>query len=87
MANRRWAHKHGLPDTKGHQAGARNLENIVNYCRDIGVSHITVYALSTENWRKRSAEEVRGIFGLFIEIFNKWRKDYKTSGIKFFCFR
>ncbi|MCL4384130.1 polyprenyl diphosphate synthase [Patescibacteria group bacterium] len=82
--NRRWARLRGLPETKGHQAGAKNLENVVNYCRDIGVKHLTVYALSTENWRKRSVEEVRGIFGLFIDIFNKWRKDYRTSGIKFF---
>ncbi len=82
--NRRWAVKHGLPPTKGHEAGAKNLENIVNYCRDIGITNITVYALSTENWRKRSVDEVRGIFNLFRQIYFKWKNDYHKSGVKFF---
>jgi undecaprenyl diphosphate synthase len=82
--NRRWATQRGLSATKGHQAGAKNLEEIVNYCRDIGVKHLTVYALSTENWRKRGAEEVKGIFDLFRQIYLKWKDDYKKSGIKFF---
>lgn len=81
--NRRWARKHDLPDCKGHEAGAQNLEKIVNYCRDIGIKYLTVYALSTENWRKRSLDEVRGIFNLFREIYKKWKDDYKTAGIKF----
>lgn len=82
--NRRWARNHNLPDSKGHEAGAKNLEAIVNYCRDIGITHLTVYALSTENWRKRSADEVKGIFGLFFAIYQKWKNTYKTAGIKFF---
>lgn len=82
--NRRWARQHGLPDEKGHEAGAKNLEEIVDYCRDIGIKHLTVYALSTENWRRRSVEEVKGIFGLFSSIYQKWRKDYHKNGIKFF---
>jgi undecaprenyl diphosphate synthase len=82
--NRRWARKNGLPDGKGHEAGAKNLEAIVNYCRDIGIKNLTVYALSTENWRKRSVEEVRGIFNIFRQIYLKWKDDYRKSGIKFF---
>ena len=81
---RRWAKAHGLTPTEGHQAGAINLENIVNYCRDIGVTNLTVYALSTDNWRKRSLDEVKGIFDIFKAIYLKWKDDYHKSGIKFF---
>ena len=82
--NRRWAVKRGLTPGEGHKAGAQNLENIVNYCRDIGIKNITVYALSTENWRKRSAEEVKGIFNLLIQVVKTKRKEYQKTGIKFF---
>lgn len=82
--NRRWAEARGLKPTDGHRAGAENLQNIVNYCRDIGIKNITVYALSTENWRKRSVEEVKGLFNLLIEVVKSKREEYKRSGIKFF---
>ncbi|MDD3003067.1 MAG: polyprenyl diphosphate synthase [Candidatus Shapirobacteria bacterium] len=82
--NRRWATKHGVKASEGHKAGAQNLENIVDYCRDIGIKNITVYALSTENWRKRSAEEVKGIFNLLINVVKTKSKEYQKSGIKFF---
>ncbi|MFA6184698.1 MAG: polyprenyl diphosphate synthase [Candidatus Shapirobacteria bacterium] len=82
--NRRWAIKHGVKASEGHKAGAQNLENIVDYCRDIGIKNITVYALSTENWRKRSVEEVKGIFNLLINVVKTKSKEYQKSGIKFF---
>lgn len=82
--NRRWAKKHGLSPSKGHEAGAKNLEAIVTYCRDIGIKHLTVYALSTENWRKRSIDEVKAIFGLFRQVYLKWKDTYQKAGIKFF---
>jgi len=82
--NRRWAQNKGLTSTQGHQAGAENLENIVIYCRQIGIKHLTVYALSTENWKKRSVREVRGIFGLLIKAAKTKAQEYKKSGIKFF---
>jgi undecaprenyl diphosphate synthase len=82
--NRRWATTRGLPAGEGHQAGAENLENIVNHCRDLGIKHLTVYALSTENWRKRSAQEVKGIFSLLIKIVKEKREEYQKSGIRFF---
>ena len=82
--NRRWATKHGVKASEGHKAGAQNLENIVDYCRDIGIKNITVYALSTENWRKRSAEEVKGIFNFLINVVKTKSKEYQKSGIKFF---
>ncbi len=82
--NRRWADKKGLTPTEGHQAGAKNLENIVEYCKNIGVKHLTVYALSTENWRKRSTQEVKGIFNIFLQIYKSWKQKYASQGIKFF---
>jgi undecaprenyl diphosphate synthase len=82
--NRRWAAARGLKPGDGHKAGAKNLEKIVDYCRDIGITNITVYALSTENWKKRSVEEVKGIFNLLINIVKEKREEYKMKGIKFF---
>jgi undecaprenyl diphosphate synthase len=82
--NRRWAVNKGLSINEGHEAGAKNLEKIVNHCRDLGVKHLTVYALSTENWRKRSASEVKGIFNLLLKIVREKREEYKKSGIRFF---
>lgn len=82
--NRRWAAKNGLDPSKGHEAGAQNLQRIVEYCRDIGIKHLTVYALSTENWRKRSPLEVKAIFNLLINIVKTKAEEYRKSGIKFF---
>ena len=62
--NGRWARKRGLPRTAGHAAGAETFRRIATYCRSIGVKYLTVYAFSTENW-KRSREEVESIMALF----------------------
>ncbi|MGE4352798.1 MAG: polyprenyl diphosphate synthase [Oscillospiraceae bacterium] len=61
--NGRWAQKRGLPRTAGHAAGAENFRRLATYCKDIGVSYLTVYAFSTENW-KRPKDEVDAIMGL-----------------------
>ena len=61
--NGRWAKKRGLPRTAGHAAGAEAFRTIAYYCRDIGIPYLTVYAFSTENWR-RPQEEVSAIMGL-----------------------
>ena len=61
--NGRWAKKRGLPRTAGHAAGAETFRTIATYCKDIGLDYLTVYAFSTENW-KRPAEEVSAIMGL-----------------------
>lgn len=82
--NRRWAAARNLKPSDGHEAGAQNLENIVNHCRDLGIKHLTVYALSTENWRRRSAQEVKGIFNLLLKIVKEKREEYRKSGIRFF---
>ena len=61
--NGRWATRRGLPRTAGHKAGAETFRRIATYCKDLGVEYLTVYAFSTENW-KRSAEEVGAIMSL-----------------------
>ena len=61
--NGRWARKRGLPRTAGHAAGAETFRTIATYCKEIGLEYLTVYAFSTENW-KRPAEEVGAIMGL-----------------------
>ena len=61
--NGRWAQKRNLPRNAGHAAGAETFRTIANHCKAIGVEYLTVYAFSTENW-KRPLEEVSGIFRL-----------------------
>ena len=61
--NGRWAKKRGLPRTAGHAAGADTFRTIATYCKELGIDYLTVYAFSTENW-KRPAEEVSAIMGL-----------------------
>ena len=61
--NGRWAKQRGLPRTAGHKAGAETFRRIATYCKNIGISYLTVYAFSTENW-KRPPEEVATILGL-----------------------
>ena len=61
--NGRWAKKRGLPRTAGHKVGAEVFRDIATYCKELGVEYLTVYAFSTENW-KRPADEVNTIMGL-----------------------
>ena len=68
--NGRWAKKRGLPRTAGHAYGAEAFRRIGNYCKAIGIEYLTVYAFSTENWR-RPPEEVRTI----MSIFDKYMKE------------
>ena len=64
--NGRWAKRRGLKRSDGHRAGAKTLEDITNYCSEIGVKFLTVYAFSTENW-KRDKAEVDAIMDLIYE--------------------
>ena len=71
--NRRWAKQRNLEIKLGHKKGADNLENIAKYCNKIGVKYLTVYAFSTENW-KRTKEEVGALMLLlqnYLDIFAK----------------
>ena len=76
--NGRWAKRRGLPRTAGHAAGAETFRSIATYCQKIGLEYLTVYAFSTENW-KRPLEEVSAIVGLLkkylLESIEKMEKD------------
>lgn len=54
--NRRWAKNNGLSTKEGHKAGSKNLENIAKFCNNLGIKYLTVYAFSTENWKRSKAE-------------------------------
>lgn len=79
--NRRWAREQGKPAGFGHKQGAKVLENIVRYANKIGIEHITVYAFSTENW-KRAEEEVSTLMGLFQSYLDDYSKRADSENIK-----
>lgn len=83
--NGRWAKNRGLPRTAGHKAGAETFRTIAKYCKDLGMDYFTVYAFSTENW-KRPEEEVGAIMGLLekylIDSVNEMEED--RIRLKFF---
>ena len=81
--NGRWAKQRGLPRTAGHAAGAESFRRIANYCRTLGVKYLTVYAFSTENW-KRSEEEVAGIMKLLGKYLREALRDMEKNRV---CFR
>ncbi len=82
--NGRWAKQRGLPRNAGHAAGAEAFRRIANYCREIGVKYLTVYAFSTENWR-RSEEEVAGIMKLLATYLKEALRDMEKNHVRF-CF-
>lgn len=79
--NGRWAKKRGLPRTAGHAAGAETFRRIATYCRSIGVKYLTVYAFSTENW-KRSQEEVSAIMKLLGNYLQEALRDMEKNCIR-----
>ena len=79
--NRRWAKNKGLPISLGHKEGAKTLEKIVRYANKIGIKHITVYAFSTENW-KRTEEEVSALMNLFQSYLDDYSKRADSENIK-----
>ena len=80
--NGRWAKNRGLPRTAGHAAGAETFRNIANYCRTLGVEYLTVYAFSTENW-KRSQEEVSAIMKLLGNYLREALQDMEKNHVRF----
>lgn len=79
--NRRWAKKRNLPSLKGHQAGAKNLEKLASYIIDRGVKYLSVFAFSTENF-KRSEEEVKYLMDLFVNWFKYEYNKFHDENIK-----
>ncbi|MBE6979404.1 MAG: isoprenyl transferase [Ruminococcaceae bacterium] len=80
--NGRWAKQRGLPRTAGHAAGGEAFRRIANYCRTLGVKYLTVYAFSTENW-KRSEEEVAGIMRLLGRYLREALADMEKNKVRF----
>ena len=78
--NGRWAKKRGLPRKAGHRQGAKTFRTITRYCSDIGIKYLTVYAFSTENW-KRPQEEVDALMSLFKSYLNEALEDFKDDSI------
>ena len=79
--NGRWAKKRGLPRTAGHAAGAETFRRVATYCKDIGVAYLTVYAFSTENW-KRPPEEVDAIMRLLEQYLGEAIEKMERDGIR-----
>ena len=82
--NGRWAKKRGLPRSAGHAAGAKVFKTIVRYCSRIGIEYLTVYAFSTENW-KRPHDEVLTLMGLFKEYLRDALTNFLDENVKV-CF-
>ena len=79
--NRRWAKQKGLEAKLGHKAGADALEKITLYANKIGIKYLTVYAFSTENW-KRTEEEIGALMILLEAYLNKFAKKAKEENIQ-----
>ena len=79
--NRRWAKEKGIETKLGHKAGAETLEKLANFANDIGLKYLTVYAFSTENW-KRTKEEVGALMLLLKSYVDKFLKRANTNNIK-----
>ena len=79
--NGRWAKKRLMPRSVGHKAGADMLKRIVRKCNDMGVKYLTVYAFSTENW-KRPDEEVSLLMGLIVTYLQKEVKEMNENNVR-----
>lgn len=78
--NGRWAQKRGLPRSAGHKQGARTFREIVRYCRSIGIRYLTVYAFSTENW-KRPQSEIDAIMNLLRDYLDELERHSDESRV------
>ncbi|MBQ7410312.1 MAG: isoprenyl transferase [Clostridia bacterium] len=78
--NRRWAKQRNLPVKLGHKQGAETLKKVVRYANKIGIKYVTVYAFSTENW-KRSEEEVSALMNLLETYLDDFAKEADTENI------
>ena len=79
--NGRWAQRRGLPRLAGHRAGTDNVRPILKACADYGVEYLTIYAFSTENWR-RPVEEVLGLMRLLGEAIKRETAELHKNGVR-----
>ena len=79
--NGRWAKSKGMPREYGHSEGAKKFREIVRYCGDVGIENVTVYAFSTENW-KRPKKEVDSIMKIMKSFISEAKKTYKRDKMR-----
>lgn len=79
--NGRWARKRGLPRTAGHREGMKSLKEIVQACGELGIAHLSVFAFSTENW-KRPTDEVSFLMDLMIEVMTRELRELHDNGVR-----
>lgn len=79
--NGRWAKQHGLPRVEGHIAGAERVREVLRYAQEFGVEYMTLYAFSTENW-KRSKEEVDALMDLLSRFIDSYLDEMKQNGVR-----
>lgn len=79
--NGRWAKKRNLPKMAGHRQGMVSMKEIIKHASALGIKYLTVYAFSTENW-KRSNEEVKGIFNLLVSFVDKELRELHKNNVK-----
>ncbi|MCS6963964.1 MAG: isoprenyl transferase [Thermoflexus sp.] len=79
--NGRWAKARGLPRLAGHRAGTENLRRVIEACADLGVRILTIYAFSTENWR-RPPDEVYGLFGILEQMIDRELDSLDRNGVQ-----
>ena len=79
--NGRWAERHGLTHEQGHEAGAKSVRAAIEGCRELGVKALSLYAFSTENW-KRSEKEVNALFGLLSKYVRIEIENIRKEGIR-----
>jgi undecaprenyl diphosphate synthase len=79
--NGRWAQQRGLPRLAGHRAGTENIRRVLTGCVEFGVKILTIYAFSTENWR-RPEHEVRGLMSIFARVIDRELNELHQQGVQ-----
>jgi undecaprenyl diphosphate synthase len=79
--NGRWAAARRLPRMAGHRAGTENLRHIITACVELGIKHLTIYAFSTENW-KRPGDEVQGLMQILADVLQKEIDELHEKGVR-----
>ena len=79
--NGRWALERGLPRLSGHRAGTENLREVIEACAEFGIQYLTIYAFSTENW-KRPSDEIQGLMRIFKSMLDRELKNLHENGVQ-----
>ncbi|HPO90495.1 MAG TPA: isoprenyl transferase [Victivallales bacterium] len=79
--NRRWAEKRGLPTFEGHKAGAETVRKVVDCCKKYNVKNLTLYAFSTENW-KRPLSEINALMQLLVDFLSKYTDEMMKNNVR-----